>query len=336
MVEHKVKSRGNGTGSVYRLPNGKWRAAVTLGYDTIDEETKKRKRIYKTKSGFKTKKEALDYLPTLRGSTVKATDPLFREVYTEWIAVISGSVSDSTRSGYENCYNKYCESLKHKRMSAIKVSELQKCIDECPQSPRMKQLLKVTLTSIYKYAEQNDYVTKNYASFIKLPKQIKPDKDAFTDKEISQIWDKYLGGNTFMRYTLIMIYTGLRPAELRQLSNEKIDLEKKVITAGLKTEKGTDRKIPICDKIIPLLRNANFSFDRNKFYKLYKAAFEKTEIRYLPPHCCRHTAATALVLAGVEHKIIQDILGHSSFSVTADNYVHVPIESMIDAVNKIK
>ena len=60
--KQKTKSRGNGQGSVYKLPSGLYKAAVTLGY------TLEGKRVVRTKSGFKTKKEALEYLPVLRHS----------------------------------------------------------------------------------------------------------------------------------------------------------------------------------------------------------------------------------------------------------------------------
>ena len=57
-----TKSRGNGTGSVYK--RGKvWVAAKTTGY-YIDGDGKV-KRVVRTKSGFKTKREAQEYLPLL-------------------------------------------------------------------------------------------------------------------------------------------------------------------------------------------------------------------------------------------------------------------------------
>ena len=64
LPQKKAKSRGNGQGTVYLLPNRTWRAVVTLDY--IRDNDGKRRRIERTKSGFKTKKEALEYLPQLR------------------------------------------------------------------------------------------------------------------------------------------------------------------------------------------------------------------------------------------------------------------------------
>ena len=47
----------------------------------------------------------------------------------------------------------------------------------------------------------------------------------------------------------------------------------------------------------------------------------------LPPdtrfHDLRHTAATLLLTKGVHPKIVQEMLGHSSISITLDTYSHV-------------
>ena len=40
-------------------------------------------------------------------------------------------------------------------------------------------------------------------------------------------------------------------------------------------------------------------------------------------HDLRHSAATLLLGMGVEMKIVQELLGHSSISITADIYGHV-------------
>ena len=46
----------------------------------------------------------------------------------------------------------------------------------------------------------------------------------------------------------------------------------------------------------------------------------------LPPmrfHDLRHSAATLLLEMGVSMKVVQEILGHSSYTITADTYTHV-------------
>lgn len=68
-----TRSRPNGSGTVYK--RGKtWTAEFTHGY-LIDSDGK-RKAIRSYKYGFKTKKEALDYLPTLEAAPVKRVPKL--------------------------------------------------------------------------------------------------------------------------------------------------------------------------------------------------------------------------------------------------------------------
>ena len=71
-IQEAVKQRGNGQGTVYKLPNGKYAAEVTLYYYIDSNGIKRRRR--KTKQ-FDKKKDAIAALPTLirQGDVVKPT-----------------------------------------------------------------------------------------------------------------------------------------------------------------------------------------------------------------------------------------------------------------------
>ena len=43
-------------------------------------------------------------------------------------------------------------------------------------------------------------------------------------------------------------------------------------------------------------------------------------------HTLRHSAASALIASGAHIKIVQELLGHSTYGITADVYAHVAIE----------
>ena len=74
--EKKTKSRGNGLGTVYKLPNGKWCAEKTLGWlvDPLPEDappgTVPHKRRVSVKRSYSTRKEAMAALPYLTASDV--------------------------------------------------------------------------------------------------------------------------------------------------------------------------------------------------------------------------------------------------------------------------
>ena len=54
-------------------------------------------------------------------------------------------------------------------------------------------------------------------------------------------------------------------------------------------------------------------------------------------HDLRHTCASLMIENGVPPKVVQDIMGHSSYSVTMNIYVHtnpVMLRSATDILNK--
>src|SRR5439155_26547998 len=54
----------------------------------------------------------------------------------------------------------------------------------------------------------------------------------------------------------------------------------------------------------------------------FRKAVERAELPYLSPHRLRHTFASVALEAGVWTKVVADVLGHSSATITADLYSH--------------
>lgn len=68
-----------------------------------------------------------------------------------------------------------------------------------------------------------------------------------------------------------------------------------------------------------------------KFYKLVKFA----GIPHANFHSLRHSYATRLLEMGVSPKVVQEIMGHSSITLTLDTYSHVMPELKRDAADKL-
>ena len=49
-------------------------------------------------------------------------------------------------------------------------------------------------------------------------------------------------------------------------------------------------------------------------------------------HALRHTYATRAIERGMQPKVLQQLLGHTSIKTTMDKYVHVSDDSMRNAV----
>jgi integrase len=52
-------------------------------------------------------------------------------------------------------------------------------------------------------------------------------------------------------------------------------------------------------------------------------------------HTLRHSAASALIASGAHIKVVQELLGHSSYGITADIYSHVAIEQQREAAERL-
>jgi integrase len=75
----------------------------------------------------------------------------------------------------------------------------------------------------------------------------------------------------------------------------------------------------------PLSRwQINYRFDRLQ---------ERAGVRHHRLYDCRHTAASLLLAQGVAPRVVMEILGHSSYSLTMDTYTHVLPTLLSDAAD---
>lgn len=75
----------------------------------------------------------------------------------------------------------------------------------------------------------------------------------------------------------------------------------------------------------------NSSYDTH----LYKLC-DEAGIKRFCMHALRHTYATRAIESGMQPKVLQKLLGHSSIKTTMDRYVHVTDDSMITAVRQFE
>lgn len=319
----RKRVRGNGQGTVYKLPSGKWKAVITLGY-TDNAKRKTLSRVYRTKS------EAIAALPGL--SAREKPSPRMAELFEKWSEKHYPDITPNKRIQYNTAW-KRLEPLRFCRIDDLITADLQGAVEQA-EGYYPRRDIKTVLSGIYQYALQNNLASRDYAQYIALPPMPKSDTVPLTEREIQAIWQEYNSGNDFARYLLIMIYTGLRTGEVRNILPENIHPD--YLIAGSKTKAGRNRVIPLPDIIKPLLKDPLPKISEPLFYRRFAGLKQKCALRdEVTPYSCRHTAATALVEAGVKPAIVQRILGHARFSTTVDIYTHLPDKDLIDAVKHI-
>ena len=166
---------------------------------------------------------------------------------------------------------------------------------------------------------------------------------------------------------LMCLYTGLRIGELCGLRWGDIDLRNKSyrIEHTVQRIKNLDenattktkiiisepktlcskRTVPIPDFLIPLLRKYKkedhiFVFsdkdvprDPRTFESYFERLLKKCKIDNINFHALRHTFATRSLEAGMDIKTLSEILGHSSYRITLDIYVHSSFDLKKDSLN---
>lgn len=334
------RTRGNGQGSVYR--EGKnWVAEVTVGYKV--EQDGHLHRMRHKKRGFKTKTEAVAYLPILKQEREKPSKTTLNDLFEFWRENAFEKLSKSKQGHYKTAWAKLGD-IAHVSLDQLTIRDLQDVVNKKTNSFYPAKDIKTLLSHLYDLAVADQYVTVNLAHYIELPKLDEEIPNPFTEDEVKSLWKDYLGGNKVTGYALLMIYTGMMPGELFDLKVSNIDLENKVILgAGLKTEKRKHAPIVLADFIIPvvedLLTTANgdnfLPMHRDTYRKEFKEMLKRCGCRSdLVPYSCRHTTATSLASADVALTTIKEIMRHTKITTT-QRYIHTDSAALLDAINKL-
>lgn len=330
--------RGNGTGSVYKRKRS-WEASVVLGYKI---ENEKAVPIRVTKAGFKTKKEALDYLPQLRQERPRTTPTLNDLYYRFQSSRQYEKLSDSRKEKYSIVWRKIQkETFIH--IDLLTVADLQQLVDRHAKTFYPARDIKDLLSKLFQLALPDQFVTINLAEYVELPPLNAKEREAFSQEDVSKLWNDYLAGNWWTGYILLMIYTGMMPGELMCAEKKHIDWDgKQIIGAGKKTQQRKETPIVLADIVLPVLADLCEHTDSDKliavnkdsFYDKYYESLARAGCKRLTPYSCRHTAATSLALENIAPSVIQKIMRHAKFSTT-EQYIHVSVDPMLEAVNKL-
>lgn len=334
-----VKSRGNGQGTVYKLDNGKWIARVTLGYFYEDGKRKRKTRSHT----FVKKSDAIQALTTLKLETDKPKDINLHDLYEAYIGgkdYNSLSKSQQDKLGYAW---KRLSPLEFRGISSITVADIENTISTAVNTYYPARDMKVMLSHLYDLAIKREIVSINKTDYVELPADVpKAKRECWTKEEVDTMWQDY-EGHPFTGYILIMCYAGLRYGEVSTILLENIHLDEGYMIGGIKTEAGIDREIPIHNRIKPVIEALAYhrkkklmEMNEDNFYTSYWQMVSRTGIRPLPPQTCRHYYFSSLTAAGVQSGIIAETGGHASFVTTMKNYVRIPLEDKIKAVNSIE
>lgn len=308
--QHKPKKRGNGQGSVYKLPNGKYRAEVRTYQNGIKRTC--------TRSTFRTKTEALAFIETLKQKNIDSIS--FASAYNAMMETKTHLSADTL-----NCYRagfKWLTPIHHVDLADLTVIQLQECMDQCDKGRRTKENIRTLVGLVYKWAipRYNKIRNINLGEFLTIPeKSAESKKEAFTAEQLDAIKNR-IGLTPYADYVYIQCYLGFRPQAFLQLTVADYNAVDFAFVGGIKTDAGKGRTVTISPKILPYVQKLideadNIVFCRKqgryvgtamdkkeyalKFYKVLEDAgienpLDENGRHIYTPHTCRHTFATML------------------------------------------
>ena len=222
--KRKHTKRGNGTGTVYKRGD-RWVAEVTKGYRIIDDT---QRRVVAKKGGFRTKKEALEYLPLLKKQQRQDQAYTWKQLYDMWLP--THRAGKSTIDCYKAA-SKYFYPVEYLKIKEIEIDDLQECLDECPKGKRTRENMKALCGLIYKYAVPRGYAGMNLAQYLIVSGEQSEARSSFTAEHIEKL-RKAIGTVPYADYVYCMCYLGFRPSELLTLDVKDYDRMNKTVTGG--------------------------------------------------------------------------------------------------------
>lgn len=348
------KKRSNGYGSVSKVSRNlskPWRATATIGWDDNG------KQIRKSLGYFSTYKEANDALMSATKSgqsrVAENYNATVGELFEEYIDFRKNAskISVKTIQSYENGMRRL-SSIKELPLRSLDIDDLQNLFQNLSKKKYSRSSIqdaRMVLNQLYKYAIPRGCAEINLTNYLMLSLPKSKPTARFTKEEIKTLWEN--SEDPTVKIILCMIYTMTRPSELLALKIENITPNMTAVIGGCKTEAGTNRIIPLHDRIKEFI--AYFTQDRksgpiflhdgkpillNHFSKkMFKQVIMELGLsQALTPRSCRKTGISIMAEnKNISEEVRIKIAGHTDAQVERDHYIEMEAGVLSEAINQI-
>ena len=281
---------------------------------------------------------------------------IYKLWYQQYLQLYKRKIAEKTRESYARIETLIEPIIGEKELEAISPDDIQAalvCVEETAGS-RQAQIAYALLHAAFNRAVRSRHLEQSPVDAIDKPHHVSQEGRALEGKDW-EILAPIVSAN--VAYAL-MCFAGLRRGEVLALQKADIDFKNefihvckqrirtkgKIITKPPKSEAGT-RKVPIDPNLIAILRSETRYLTPNalivpvapetlnhNWTKTQRAVGIKKPYRL---HDLRHTYATRLTLEGLSPRVLQYVIGHSSYTLTAKTYTHINATSAKTEISRI-
>jgi integrase len=369
----KGRKRGQGEGSIYKRKDGRWAAAVNLGY--LDGKLK-RKTFYGASHEEVKNKLVAALTDQQKGLPILTERQTLAQFLEKWLTdVARPSVRPKTYRFYLDHIRLHIKpTLGKKQLEKLTPADVQHFVNAKLQSGLSPQTIRhiiATLRASLSIAVKWQVVYRNVAALVSLPRIQKQEMCIFTPDQAKAFLDS-VKGHRLEALFIMALTLGLRRGELLGLHWSDIDLDVATLRVnyGLqrfdgklhlvepKTEKSR-RVLPLPLLLVAALRahrtrqleerlalgsnwqETGFVFastigtpmEPRNLNRTFDALVKNARLPKIRFHDLRHSCATILLSQGIPQRTLMEILGHSQISLTMNTYSHVLPEMTRAAVS---
>jgi integrase len=348
--------RANGDGLIRQRADGRWEARITL-------PDGRPKSVYaKTQKEAQARLQELRQ-QARDGRLIGTERQTVAQYLTDWLENwVKPKVRYKTYDTYAGIVRAHLiPALGRHQLSKLTAEHVQRFLNGLDRSPRTVQACRDVLRTALDRAVKRGLVVRNVASDVQPPKVERAEVRPLTREQARAIIDAFTG-TPYEMPVLLGLTLGLRRGEVLGLRWSDLDLDRASLTVQrqVQVQDGEARFVPPKSKearrTLPL---PPFLVDRLRAHRTrqledrlaagalwqdhdlvcasargtpmdpmnlthrFQERLRKAGLPHMRFHDLRHGAATVLLNNGFSLKEVQEILGHSTFRMTADIYGHV-------------
>ena len=280
--------------------------------------------------------------------TKMPTEKTLKDVYEEMCLERYGEEKTDGRKHMNSAFN-HCQSLWGKRLKDITLEEVEATKKGKTQSAIKR--IREMWGAVYDYGTRHDYIFKDLSGRLKWKISTTPQinssvltEDLLDPKHLS--WYMLTVPRCVARdVNAIMMYTGMRPSEVLELQVGNIDLLKRQMVGGMKTDAGKNRRIPIHRDLVGLIRTlleeakeaGRTTLIPSMSYNTLLVKMKETMPHFAKKHSMRdwrRFVVTTCRQNKIDEAILDSYIGHEPGTVQEKHYYKPTWEKVLEEYDR--